>query len=69
MRLWELDKNYYLRNHNGATWINDRKISDKDAELISNQLNNIAVKYPRSYYAKMSNDLLRTFYNRNIPGK
>ncbi len=69
MRLWELNKNYWLRNHNGSDWINDRQISADDAKMLSNQLNHIATNYPRSYYAKMSNDLLRTFYDRLQPGK
>ena len=69
MRLWEFSKNYMLRNHNGSDWINDRQITPDDAAMLAKQLNHIATNYPPSYYAKMSNDLLKTFYDRLQPGK
>jgi hypothetical protein len=64
MRLWEFTARYSLKNHNGSWWINNKQISDEDAEQLQAQLDSIKARYPASYYAKMSSDVLKAFFDR-----
>jgi hypothetical protein len=63
MRLWEFTARYSLKNHNGSWWINNKQISDQDAEQLQAQLASIEARYPASYHAKMSNDVLKDFFD------